>query len=1013
VAIVGLAAQLPSGRHSDQNLDRHTFWQFLLDKKEAYEKLPQERLEQLSGDIIPAGGTFLKGTTKFDNVEFGASTKDVASMTASTRRMIELGFLAILDSGIDSRGKKIGTFIAGTNAEHFGVEDMGSRGFGTAPNTLANRVAYTLNVTGPSLYLDTACSSTLTAMHLAIRSLESGDCDAAIVGGCQHNMNFWDWMSYTDGGILTRDDKCKPFDANADGFVKGEGAGTVVIKPLEDAIRDNDHIYGVILGSAINSNGARAPLHAPSGVAQQECIRAAYAQAGRDPKEVDFVELHATGTAVGDPIEANAAGELFARDDEVIIGSVKGNLGHLEVSAFFTSLLKICLVLENKVIPPNVHLNTPNPKIMWDKYGLKVPTEALPLGCRSSSGKSLVSLASSGIGGSNGHVVLESPPKVDPPALLLSTDTPVLFIVGGLSPRAAQEITNSVVELLTKDRSKEALSQAVTHARRARQLPWRSYFICNPGSPMPPQIEGPVLIPKVRPPVAFVFTGQGPQHNGMGRHLFSAYPVFRASILEMDEVYKAVTGVSLIETTGLFDDRYPTTLPAVWSVDITIPAMTIMQIALFDLMISVGVKPDILVGHSAGETPMIYASGAGSKAMAVEISIARGKAMKLTEPLGAGMAAVACGVGRATVLIEQVKREEEGVLDIACHNSPDAIVVSGSNHLVDKAIMLAQDEGMFARKVQTLNPAHTSLMDACRSEYEAGMKDIFQRYAGSHKPVLPCYSTVSGHGRFIDEFTPEYCWSNVRQPVHFHQSISSILQDHPTAIFVEVSPHPTLSSYIVSLGVPSNMVTCPMRRPSKKSSGLHLDLIAFAESLGVMSTLGINSIDLTSLYGRASRDPTFEIPYPFTTRHFPLRFDGPREPQTAVNGSTCSLRVKMNAKLFPDLAEHVINGEPIVPAAGFIDMVLQTGAKILWDLEFKSILSLSSEVPVEARVEHDGSKWALKTLHKSLDASQLKDARIHSSGFSSSNSPGEPAVFDIQSVLLECLPLIAMISMSP
>lgn len=580
----------------------------------------------------------------------------------------------------------------------------------------------------------------------------------------------------------------------------------------------------------------------------------------------------------------------------------------------------MCLILENKVIPPNVHLNNRNSRIMWEKYNLKVPTEATPLGCRSTSGKSLVSLASSGIGGSNGHVVLESAPDLDPPATLLPDDIPVLFVVGGLSPRATQEITISLLELLSKDSSKEALSQAVTHARRARQLPWRSYFVYTPGSSTTPHVEGPVLIPKARPPVVFVFTGQGPQHFAMGRHLFASHHVFRQSILEMDQIFKARTGASLIETTGLFDSRYPSTLPAVWSVEITIPSMTILQIALFDLLLSVGVKPDVLVGHSAGETPMIYASGAGSKAMAVEVAIARGRAMKLTEPLGAGMAAVACGAVRTTALIERVKSEGEGVLEIACHNSPDAVVVSGSSHLVDKAIELAQAENIFARRVQTLNPAHTSLMDACRAEYESGMKDIFARYEGTHKPNIPCYSTVSGHGKFIEDFNAEYCWSNIRRPVHYHQAVSSILNDYPTAAFLEVSPHPTLSSYIVSLGVPSNMITCPLRRPSKKSSASNLEITSFAESLGVLTTLGLNTIDLSALYGRASRDLSYNIPYPFTTRHFPMRFDGPREP-SAANGSACALRTKMNAKTFPDLAEHVINGEKIAPAACLIDMV--------------------------------------------------------------------------------------------
>ena len=310
--------------------------------------------------------------------------------------------------------------------------------------------------------------------------------------------------------------------------------------------------------------------------------------------------------------------------------------------------------------------------------------------------------------------------------------------------------------------------------------------------------------------------------------------------------------------------------------------------------------------------------------MALEVAIARSEAMKTTEPLCAGMAALGCGYEDAVKVVARVTEEFDGTLEIGCHNSPEATVISGSIELVQRAIGVAQAQGFFARQIQTLTPSHSSLIEHCYEAYRDGVQKVFDRYPGAHVPVIPCYSTVAEHGRFIHDFTPEYMWNNVRRPVHFHQAISAVLQSTPDAAFVEISPHPTLSSYVSSVGVSPSAVICPMRRPAKNSP-TPVELAAFYSSLGALVTLGVNSIDLTTLYGRASRDPGHDVPYPFTRRTFPLRVDGPREAPFAKGGY--SLLLKMNAKTFPDLAEHVINGEPIVPAAAFIDMVCRLCAE--------------------------------------------------------------------------------------
>ena len=599
---------------------------------------------------------------------------------------------------------------------------------------------------------------------------------------------------------------------------------------------------------------------------------------------------------------------------------------HLESTAFLASLAKVCLILEHQLIPPNAHLTTRNPKILWDEHRLHVPLEPTPLGCRSDSGRSLISLASSGIGGSNGHVVVEGAPEAPASNGCLASDMPILFPVGALTPRSVQSLSDSLISLLMNDPSPAALSQAVAHSRRARQNPWRSYFLFSPRSHQKPKIAVPAMAPSTPPPVVFVFAGQGPQHISMGKRLFHAYHTFRQTVLEMDATYQSLVGVSLVESTGLFRESASKIPEGIWSAEITLPAMTIVQIALYDLLISIGVKPHALIGHSAGETALIYASGAGSKAMALELAIARGRSMKLAESAENGMAALGCGLNTAIGLIEQTKRKGDGVLEIGAINSPDAVLISGDGALLDHLVDIARVDGIFARRIQSLVHSHSSLMDSCREQYVEGVTAVFSRHGGSHRPIIRTYSTVAGQPRITTRFTPKYFWDNLRNPVHFHQGTTSVLDDFPSAVFVEISPHPALSSYLAS-SVGHNRVLCPMRRP-KTPSDADAEALAFTRAVGDLIVLGVNQTDLTSLYGRPSRDSTYDIPYPFTERYFPMRIDGPRSQSGALRDGS-SLHLQINAKTHPDLAQHVINGEPIMPGAGFLDMVSGIDSRFL------------------------------------------------------------------------------------
>ncbi|KAF7336300.1 Polyketide synthase [Mycena venus] len=744
IAIIGIAAQLPSGSSSSDDLDYTSFWDFLSKGETAHESLANvlpDLVQNKSEVKPPARGAFLKNVTSFDNIAFGISARGARVTPYSARRLLDLSFQALLDSGMESRGQRIGCFMSGNRALQGQNEFDADGSFSWMQYSLANRISYTFDLTGPSVSLDTACSSSLTALHLAIGSIERGDCIAALVGAAQINRDPFEWTTYVQAKVLSPEGVTKPLDDAADGFSRGEGGVVIVLKPLKDAIRDNDHIYSVVAGSAINATGSHLPLNVPNGLAQQGCIRQAYSRAGLSIRDVDYVELHATGTSVGDPIEIDAAGALFASNHSVAFGSVKGNVGHLEVAAFLVSLVKACLIFEHGIIPPTVNFHNPSRVISWDSFHVMVPVEPTPLDCRSSSGRSIISLSASGLGGATGHVVLQSPPTPTQ-AISQSSATPILFLVGGISSSAVDKISHAASQQLDADLP----GSAVTLSRRARQLPWRTYFTMplSPGAAIP----SPVLIPNERAPIAFVFSGQGPQNLEMGRQLFSEYSVFRNTILELDAVFRRVKGFSLIESTGLFSvaRAQPSSLAIPlcdfgWPVTITVSSIAMLQMALFDLLKSVGLRPHMLLGHSAGETAVLYASGAGPKEMAMEIAIARGEAMACTEGPEVGMAMLACSPGHASELIARITANRFGVLELSCFNSPTSIAVSGTVAAVDEVIALGKSEGLFAQRIRTMVPGHSSFMDPIKDDYVAKIDDIFARYPGSHAPTIPVFST--------------------------------------------------------------------------------------------------------------------------------------------------------------------------------------------------------------------------------------------------------------------------------
>ena len=408
----------------------------------------------------------------------------------------------------------------------------------------------------------------------------------------------------------------------------------------------------------------------------------------------------------------------------------------------------------------------------------------------------------------------------------------------------------------------------------------------------------------------------------VGRELFQKFPVFRQSILEMDEVFERVTGQSIIRDYGLFDASSAPSLPEIWPIALVLPSVAIFQIALFDLLVSLGMRPDAVVGHSAGETAVLYTSGAAPKAMAVELAIIRGKSFTSIEQLGGTMAAVSCTPEVMEEMLVQYRKEHpEALVELACYNSPSAVAIAGEEEAVEAIVALADGRGFFARKIRTKVPFHSSMMEKAKAEYTAALEDLFSRYPGPHVPKVATFSTLTGT-LYERGFDAEYFWSNTRAPVQFTQTMDSIRASHPNATFVEFAPHPVLSSYVVSMASETSTVLHSIQRPKRGApSTEHVDILRL---LGKVTVAGHNCVDFTVLNGRTCSDFKLTLPaYPFVKKKYPLYPDTPgvQKQMEVPRGPLNHGYLRMNKDTHPTLAEHVIRGEPIMPAAGYLEMV--------------------------------------------------------------------------------------------
>jgi acyl transferase domain-containing protein/acyl-CoA synthetase (AMP-forming)/AMP-acid ligase II/acyl carrier protein len=783
IAIIGIGCRFPGGADRP---DR--FWSLLESGTSTAGPLPPDR----GTPATPVVGCFLPDVAGFDQGFFQLSPREAEALDPQARLLLEVTWEALEDAGQDIprlAGQEVGVFVGISNADyalaqlHSGVPDrVGPYAYtGSAPALAAGRIAHAFGLEGPAMAVDTACSSSLLAVHMAVESLRTGDCAMAVAGGVNLILAPPGYTSLNQLGALSSTGACRPFDDAADGYVRGEGCGVVVLKPLAAAQAAGDPILAVVLATAANHDGRSSGLTVPSGPAQSRVIRRALQRAAVDPADIDYLEAHGTGTPLGDPIEIRALDAVFAgRKARLPVGSVKSVIGHLESAAGIAGLIKATLVLRHGRIPPGRHLATPNRHLDWDRLAVRVPAAAEPLPPRDTPYRAGVSAF--GFAGTNVHVVLQQAPAAADEDSVTGA---------GLMPVSA----NSAPALRALVRRWGAFAQAhpavapqtlaATTALRRSHLPYRAALRFADGAQLQQQLaalaagemaEG-LAVGRRRPDrvarLGFVYTGQGAQWAGMGADLMARQPVFRAAVEACDALIAQHAGWSVAALL-----QQPDSAVEIARTDRAQPAIFAVQYALTALLAHYGIAPDCVVGHSVGEIAALHASGMLTLAQACRVVTERGRLMQDAAGQGAMLAVAATEAAVAPLVSDTV--------EIAAVNSPVGIVLAAPVAELAALTSALDIAGLPWQRLPVEFAFHSRQMTAPAVALADALSDL------SPAPAqLPFYSTALGRRADAADLGPDYWQRNVRHAVRFADAVAAMRRDGTTH-FVEIGPHPAL-----------------------------------------------------------------------------------------------------------------------------------------------------------------------------------------------------------------------------
>jgi len=935
IAVVGVGCRFP-GSSNDVN----QFWDLLKNGKDAIVNVPKNRWDRhtyynenraFSGKTVSQRGGFIDNIDEFDPGFFGITPREATFMDPQQRILMEVSWEAMEDAGMVTKkyaGTDAGVFIGAFTLDYQHVQfdldhldqiDLHSA-TGSMMTLVANRLSYAYDFTGPSIAIDTACSGSLVAIHTACQNIRNKECSMAIAGGVLLNFAPQYTIAESRGGFLSPDGTCKTLDESANGYVRGEGAAVVVLKALKDAIADNDQIYSVILGSAVNQDGQTSGITVPNGESQKVAIKRACAQAEIDPRDVQYVEMHGTGTPVGDPIEANALGVTYAsgRDKEkpCIIASVKTNIGHTESAAGVAGLIKASLCLKEKQIPPHLHLKNVNPAVDLDALNLKVPMELMDW--PEHEGIAMAAVNSFGFGGTNAHAILAEAPEI--PAIASETDELMrIFPISARSEAGLKGMAEKYHAFLEQGSIENIYDLGYSMALRRDQHPYRlgvaaknvdqlkeilnDYTQDNPtlGVAEGRQEEDSDLV--------FVFTGMGPQWWKMGRELMETEPVFMEAVKKCDEEFFKHAGWSLLEAMCVDEE-----VSEMSQTKLAQPANFAIQYGLIKLWEAKGIKADVIVGHSAGEVAAFYHAGVLSFEDAVKVIYYRSSLQQRLTGKGK-MMAVSMSKDAAAELMENY----EGI-DIVAINSHSGITLAGEEEELAKVGEHLTAQGIFNKFLEVTVPFHSRFMEEIKDEFMAGIADVT-----FNMPTTTLYSTTTGKC-VTEQMDSSYLWNNVRYAVYFADAATAIIEAGYRS-FLEVGPHPALTYYLKELceekGVNGTFISSLNRKQAEQATFYH--------ALAKLYTTGTFS-DWESIYPKTGN--FVKLPhYAWQREVYWSESDSSAIRRLGLydrnllgkrlSTARPTWEVELKKELVPFLDDHCIGGNPLFPAAGYMEMALQ------------------------------------------------------------------------------------------
>ena len=880
IAIIGLGCRFPGAANPE------AFWSMLQRGEDAIQEIPKDRWNidtfydsepGTSGKMYTRCGGFIQQVDQFDPNFFGISPREAERMDPHQRLILELCWEALENAGIaptSLSGSQTGVFIGIGNYD-FGVlvskdvNQIGAYdGTGVTLGVAANRVSYVLNLRGPSLAVETSCSSSLVAIHLACRSLNSAESDLCLVGAVNLMLSPAQTITYSQARMMAPDGRCKTFDARADGYVRGEGAGIVVLKRLRDAVRDRDQIQAVIRGTAVNQDGRSNGLTAPNGPSQRAVIRKALESAGVEPAQISYVEAHGTGTSLGDPIEVKSLKAVLLKgrrpDQPCWLGSVKTNIGHLEAAAGMAGLLKVVLSLQHQKIPPHLHLQQLNPLISLEDTPLVIPTKLQPW--FGETGR-LAGISSFGFGGTNAHIIVqETPAFAEVPQ---GKPLPVqILTLSAKSEAALRELTQRYINGLNADpqmpladvcftantgRSPFDFRLAVSAATSEQMCEQLHRYATD--APSSTEVVSAQVTCRQPPPVAMLFTGQGAQYVGMGLQLYETQPTFREALVECEVLLKPYLELPLLEllypqfAAESFNDRLNQTV-------YTQPALFAVEYALYKMWQSWGISPSLVMGHSVGEYVAACVAGVFSLQDGLKLIAARGRLIQSLPAVGRMVA-----VMDSPEHVAQVIASNPEVV-IAAINGPESVVISGQG----SAIALVQESliatGIKTTPLQISHAFHSPLMEPVIADFEAVARTI--TYALPH---LDMVSNVTGELITQEIANSEYWCQHLLRPVRFAQGMQTLAQQR-CRILLEVGSKPILLGIGQQcLPTATEFTWLPSLRPSQS------DWHVVTQSLAQLFVQGI-AIDWQSFYKSCPGNRVALPTYPFQRQRYWLSENG-------------------------------------------------------------------------------------------------------------------------------------------